>query len=131
VAAALPIAGNWSRRHAEGHCALDGIKIDPLFRTRIVDARGKSHEFCCIRCAEWWLGHQTIKPRAIYVVDETSGEEISAASAFFVRSLVETNAATANRIHVFCNKANAEKHANLFKGTLLESERPFAAALPE
>jgi hypothetical protein len=43
-----------------------------------------------------------------------------------------TNFTTANRIHAFGKKADAQKHASLFKGTLLQdSQRPFAGAVPE
>jgi hypothetical protein len=132
LVAALPVAGNWARRHPDTRCALDGAKIDPSFEVRILDSRGQSHLFCCVQCAQWWLGHESEKPAAIFVRDESTGAEVNASSAYFVRSLVTTKAATGNRVHVFRNIADAEKHAELFRGTILrDSERPFHLAEQE
>jgi hypothetical protein len=132
LVAALPVAGNWVRRHADTRCALDGAKIDPSFEVRILDSRGQNHQFCCVHCAQWWLGHEREKPAAIFVRDESTGAELNASSAHFVRSLVTTKAATGNRVHVFRDIADAERHAELFRGTLLrDSARPFHLAEQE
>jgi hypothetical protein len=126
VVASLAAVGHWARGHPAGGCALDGSPIDPVYRVAIVDARGNSHEFCCLTCARMWLDRQSTPPRAVTVTDETSGERIDAAAAYYVRSAVVTRAATGNRIHVFRNRADAEKHADACAGYVLsEAEGPF------
>lgn len=123
---ALPLLGTWIRRSGKHGCALDGMRIDPHYRVRIEEEDRRSHEFCCIRCAEIWLDRQKARPRTIHVTDEASGREILAKDAYFVRSLVYTMKTTENRVHAFANKTDAENHARDFRGTLLtESERPF------
>ncbi|HZU34991.1 MAG TPA: hypothetical protein VFA18_03740 [Gemmataceae bacterium] len=121
----MPLLTTWLQR-PESRCALDGVAIDPLYAVRIVEDHGSEHPFCCIRCASVWLKQQPEKPREIFVTDETSGTEIPAASAFFVRSFVVTTPTTGNRIHAFKARADAVKHADAANGTLLEgAERPF------
>jgi hypothetical protein len=128
AAAALPVAGHWIRGRSDDGCALDGAAIGPAFRVRVVDAAGHSRCFCCIRCAELWLTRQPSRPGAIYVTDETTGHEMEAAAAYFVRSRVVTNPGTGNRIHAFARRADAAKHAAV-GGTLLEgTDRPFHGA---
>src|ERR1700730_9561252 len=82
---ALALAGRWARRGTAEGCALDGMAIDPFSRVRIVDAQGKSYAFCCIRCAELWLEARQGNSHAVYVTDETSGEEVEASRAWYVR----------------------------------------------
>jgi hypothetical protein len=125
VVAALAFVGSWARRPGPG-CALDGVKIDPAYRVEVVDAAGARHAFCCPACAALWLEHQSSSPRAILVTDETSGESIDAADAWYVRSRVVTTPATGNRVHAFRNRADAERHAEKNGGTVLpESESLF------
>jgi hypothetical protein len=72
-----------------------------------------------------WLARQGARPREVYVTDEASGAEIDAASAYFVRSLVVTTPTTGNRVHAFRDRADAERHAEVAHGTLLNgTERP-------
>jgi hypothetical protein len=126
VLVALPLAGHWARRGARPTCAHDGGKIELPYRVRIVDDRGRDFEFCCIRCAELWLRGEKKKPRAVFVANETDGDEIDASAAYFVRSLVVTNPTTNNRIHAFRKESDAETHARTCRGRLLDaSERPF------
>ncbi len=126
VLAVLPVAGHWARQGAEPACAHDGGTIEPRYRVRIVDDRGRDFEFCCIHCAEAWLRGEKARPRAVFVTDETSGEEIEARTAHFVRSLLVTNPTTNNRVHAFRNETDAETHARASHGRLLDgSERPF------
>ena len=130
--ACLPVLGSWARRHVDTRCALDGAQIDPIFEVRIVDGKGQSHAFCSVQCAQWWLGRQSEKPAAIFVRDEHTGVEMNAASAHFVRSLVTTKASTGDRVHAFRDLPDAEKHAHLFRGTMLgDSENPFHFACQE
>jgi hypothetical protein len=126
VLLALPFLGAWMRRTNEPCCALDGGALAPSYQVRIEDTAGVSHEFCCIRCAELWLDQNPQRAYGIWVTDESSGSEVLAADAQFVRSLVVTTATTGNRIHAFREWADAERHANKCRGTILTgSERPF------
>jgi hypothetical protein len=124
---ALPLVGRWLRRTPEIRCALDAGKLVPSYRVRVEDAAGASCDFCCIRCAELWLERQAQPARAIWVTDESSGAELDAAKAHYVRSLVITTPTTGNRIHAFRDLADAERHAEKCRGTILaDGERPFA-----
>jgi hypothetical protein len=126
VVVGLPLAGKWARRSTVPACALDGARINPLYRVRVVDAQGRDQEFCCIHCAELWCGQQTDRPRAVFVTDEVTGQEIDAASAWFVRSQVVTVPHTGNRIHAFRDRADAARHADAAHGLLLsDAEKPF------
>jgi len=126
VLAALPLAGHWARRGAAQSCAFDGAIIDPIYRVRVGDADGQDLEFCCIGCAEQWLGRAVRQPRAILVTDEVGGEALDAATAFFVRSRVVTQRTTGNRIHAFRTRGDAEHHAASVSGRILDgSDRPF------
>jgi hypothetical protein len=127
VLSVLPLAGHWARSGAERTCAHDGGVIRPEYRVRIVDEHGCDVVFCCIHCAEAWLKQQKANPKAVWVTDETSGEEIEAGSAYFVRSMVVTNSSTLNRIHAFRTESDAEEHARNSAGLMLDNaERPFA-----
>src|SRR5687767_8925287 len=119
VAAALPLAGHWARRGAAVTCAYDGAEIDRAYRVRVVDHRGGEHEFCCIRCAEFWLEGQKAVPREVFVTDEPSLEEVDASAAYFVRSSVVTTPTTRNRVHAFRHRQDAQRHADSAGGTIL------------
>jgi hypothetical protein len=126
VAAGLPVAGNLLRHSDEAFCSLDGEKINASFQVRIIDDQGRSHLFCCLRCAELWQRSQPDKPRAVYVTDEKSGQEIALRSAYFVRSRVSIPTTTGNRVHTFAKRSAAEKHAATFGGRLLKADEvPF------
>jgi len=126
VVIGLPLAGKWARHTSEPRCAFDGAKIDPHYRVRVVDDQERDHQFCCIHCATLWLNHQVTKPRAVFVTDEAADQEIDAASAWFVRSLVVTVPHTGNRTHAFRERADAARHAATAQGViLLDSEKPF------
>lgn len=125
VAAGLPVAGNWARGSRKERCALDGVRIEPIFRVRIFDPHGQADQFCCVACAELWLQRQTERHVAIYVTDEVTGSELDAPLAYFVRSSVITTPHTGNRIHVFWHRSDAEQHASVARGTvLMGSDRP-------
>jgi hypothetical protein len=127
VVVGLPVVGKWARTTAAKTCAEDGAGIDPLYRARVVDLSGRDREFCCIRCAALWLSHEKLKPRSVWVTDETTGQEIPAASASYVRSMVVTVAHTGNRIHSFREPTDALRHAGAAGGRVLSGrERPFA-----
>jgi hypothetical protein len=114
----LPLLGFWARRDGPPRCAFDGLPIEPVYRVTVHHDFDEPHEFCCVQCAERWLKH---RPRALVVVtDEATGQQISAMLAWFVRSSVVTNRVTGNRVHVFQERADAERHAAKFGGDILE-----------
>lgn len=122
----LPLLGSWIRHGPGVRCALDGVAIPPMARVRIVSEVGHSSDFCCIGCAVKWLERHSHSLSTIYVIDETSGQELMVNQATFVRSLVSTNPVTGSRIHAFRALADAEKHAGECRGTILHgSDRPF------
>lgn len=126
IVVGLPLAGKWLRSGQGPRCALDGVPVQPLYRVRVVDGRGAEHVFCCIDCARRWLEQEPPGRHTVWVVDETSGEEIDADSAWFVRSHVVTTPATRNRVHAFRSRADATRHAKAARGRLLTGDdRPF------
>src|SRR5207237_994797 len=93
--ALLPLLGRWSRQAGEPKCAYDGAALEPMYRARIVENAGAEADFCCIRCAELWLRSRPAKlPPRIFVTDESTGEQIAAGLAYFVRSQVVTTRTT-------------------------------------
>ena len=121
VVVALPVAAHWARRRAEPGCAQDGGSIVPDYRVEITDASGEHHEFCCLSCAAIWLKNEAAAPRSITVVDESSGQTLDAGAAWYVRSTKITTPATGNRVHVFRNRADAERHVEQYGGTILQA----------
>ncbi len=125
VVAALAVVSQWVRSKPADACALDGSKIDAVYRVEIIDEQDGARAFCCVECARLWLARQPMPPRRILVTDESGGDVIDAATAYYVRSRVVTRPTTGNRIHVFRNRTDAERHAEQFGGVVL-SEPPFA-----
>jgi hypothetical protein len=126
VVVGLPLAGHWLRRADPTGCALDGAAIPAAYRVEVVDGQGRTHAFCCVRCAQLWLESAPESPRAITVTDEAGGGPLDATTAHYVRSWVLTMPATGNRIHVFATRRQAQEHAAAFAGTVLAgSEGPF------
>lgn len=129
----LPVLGWWARRDMAPHCALDGLRVSPLYRVRVVDAVGATHEFCCVRCAATWLARQpsTPSPRHTFVTDEATGTEIDAEAAYFAASPVTTNAVTGNRVHAFAARSAAEEHVRAFGGAILSgTDKPLGIRTP-
>jgi hypothetical protein len=124
---ALPFVGTWLRQTPGEHCALDGASLVPCYRVCVQDAAGRTRDFCCLRCAEMWVERQSAPVWAIRVTDEATGDQFAAADAHYVRSRIVTTPTTGNRIHVFRDRKDAERHALTWSGTILTgSERPFA-----
>jgi hypothetical protein len=112
----VPLAGKWLRRNEAPRCEVDGLRVDPLYRVRIVDGAGTSHLNCCVQCARRWLERHDDPHAEVYVTDETSGAEVEARSAYFVDSVVVTNPVTRNSVHAFRQRKDAEEHAKSFGG---------------
>lgn len=125
LSAGLPLVAHWARRDRPAGCALDGVPIEALYRVRVLDRDGHAHDFCGPRCARLWLKRHARPVRAVRVTDETTGAEVDAGAAWYVRSAVATARAVGARVHVFARRADAERHAATFAGTVLEGdERP-------
>jgi hypothetical protein len=127
----IPLAGKWARQDSAPRCAGDGVRIEARYRVRVVDHGGRSHEFCCPRCAAEWIAGHPGGAAAVYVADETSGEEVEAGSAWFVHSRLVTDPVTGNRVRAFRDRAAAEEHVRAFGGRVLDrSEGPFRRGWP-
>jgi hypothetical protein len=123
---ALPAAGRALRSKAPERCALDGVAIAAARRVRVVDASAAAHEFCCVDCASAWIAASNARPRDVFVTDETTGAELRAADATFVRSSVIACPETGCAIHVFADAAAGRRNAESFRGIVLTGdERPF------
>jgi hypothetical protein len=123
--AALAVVPGRLREHGSERCAFDGALADTASRVRVVDADGRSRAFCSLSCASAWLQEAPPLPRSVFVTDETTGREVRARDAFFVRSAMPGSDPTTGRIHVFALRADAERHVSAFGGVLLEGgERP-------
>jgi ribosomal protein L24E len=124
----LPVLGHLSRARAPDECALDGVKIEPWSRVRVVAADGRQYEFCSVKCAELWIGAQKRGPRAVYVTDEATGQELDSAAAWYVVGRWVTTP-SGNRIHVFASRQAAEDSAGALDGVVLDAaNKPFRHA---
>ena len=124
---ALPFIGKWARSRGAVRCELDGLKIEPRYRVRIIDREGAAHSFCCVHCAERWLARSGATDATVWVTDEASGSEIDAAQAHYVHGDTPTNPITGNRLRVFASGADGEEFIRVFGGqSVPDSERPFA-----
>lgn len=115
------LAGSLLKKSGGDRCALDATRIEPIYQVDITTAEGKTLKFCCIECAKKWLAANKGKVSAVTVTDEVTGKRIDASIAYFVESSIITNPSTGNKIHVFADKADAEKHANEFGGILIQN----------
>src|SRR5262249_23489916 len=127
IVAALPVAGRALRGGREGRCAMDGVTVDALHAVRVEDAGGASRTFCCVGCASAWLRNEPPAPRRGGVIAEDTAGEVDAAAAWFVASRVVAVRATGCYIHAFATRESAERHAEEFRGELLQGDAaPFA-----
>lgn len=120
----LALAASFLKKTEGDRCALDASRIEPIYQVDITPADGGTVKFCCVECAKKWLSANKRTVRAVTVTDETTGGRLDASIAYFVESLIVTNPSTGNRIHVFAEKADAERHAKEFGGTVITN--PFA-----
>jgi len=128
--AALPVVGDGLRRGA-GNCAMDGVAIATPSCVRVVDADGSLRLFCCVRCADRWVGLNGA-PRSILVIDGPTGGQIDAGSAWFVRSPATWGDGAPDGIRAFARRSDAERHVRAYGGRMLEgAARPFAGVEEE
>lgn len=115
------VGGTLLKKTGGNRCALDATKIEPIYQVDILPVEGNVLKFCCIECAKKWLASNKGKIGAVTVTDEVTGNRIDASIAWFVESSIVTNPSTGNKIHVFAEKTDAEKHAREFKGTIIKN----------
>jgi len=123
--AALPAVGQRLRAGGTERCALDGVAVAAGRRVRVVELSGEHRVFCCVDCANAWTTSSAARPAAIFVTDETTGAELRAEDAWFVRSSVVACPETGCTVHVFASRAAAQANADSFRGVLCTGdERP-------
>lgn len=111
---------------AHDRCAQDLSPFHGAPSAEVLDATGDGHLFCSIECAEAWLARANGAPAAVRVREAESGEMLDASRATFVRSRAGATRASGVAVHAFRDPADAERHAQAFRGTLLDgSSRPF------
>lgn len=115
------LAGSLLKKSGGDRCALDATRVEPIYQVDIIPADGETLKFCCIECAKKWLAGNRGKVSAVTVTDEVTGKRIDASIAYFVESSIVTNPSTGNKTHVFAEKADAEKHAMEFNGTIIKN----------
>jgi len=115
----IALAASLQKRSGGDVCALDATKIEPIYQVDITPQDGKALKFCCIECSKKFLAANKGKAGTVTVTDEVTGKRIDADLAWFVESGVVTNQSTGNRIHVFAEKGDAERHAKDFGGTII------------
>ena len=126
LAAALPFAGHALGRHAGPHCSTDGVPLADSPVVQFVGTGPTSRRFCCVGCGQAWLRVTGEAPVRVLVTDEATGRAVDAAQAWFVRSHVEAQPATKDRVHTFARERDALSHAKAYSGVLLAgSEKPF------
>lgn len=129
VAAVLPLIGHTVRGKNPARCHWDGLPVDSVFRVRVATSPDVSYSFCCVLCAAAWIDRSAAAVSHIYVTDESSGIEVNAVQAFFVRSTVPTNAITGNRWHTFRTSADALRHADAARARVVSvTDSPLASA---
>lgn len=117
----IAVGSSLLKKSSGERCALDAIKIEPIYQVDIIPAEGKMLKFCCIECAKKWLAANKERITGVTVTDEVTGNRIDASIAWFVESSVVTNHSTGNRTHVFAEKKDAERHARDFGGAIINN----------
>jgi ribosomal protein L24E len=102
-------------------CDYDGTKIEPLYAVYFTLQDGTEKKFCSIVCSSMIFSELKKKVKEVMVVDEVSEKKIRASQAFFVESEVITTLHVKNRIHVFSNREDAERHLKRFNGKWIEN----------
>ena len=117
----IAAAGGLIKGRMAARCDYDGMRIEPIYEVDFEFEDGSVKRFCSIVCSLMDLGDEKIRPKYVTVVDEVSGKKIDAALASFVESNVITVPHVKNRIHVFAEKADAERHARQYNGKLISN----------
>ena len=110
------------RRPIEDRCDYDGVKIEPIYDVYFTLQDGTEKKFCSIACASMSFSALKKQIKEVRVVDEPSGNKINVLGAFFVESEMVTVPHNKNRIHVFANREDAERHLKRFNGRWIENQ---------
>jgi ribosomal protein L24E len=103
-------------------CDYDGVKIEPIYAVYFTLQDGTEKKFCSIACASMSFSALKKQIKEVRVVDEPSGNKINVLGAFFVESEMVTVPHNKNRIHVFANREDAERHLKRFNGRWIENQ---------
>ncbi len=112
----LALGCQGERKSVEGRCDYDGAKIEPIYAVYFIFQDSIEKKYCSIACASLSFPQLKSRIKEVMVVDERSGTKIQAAQALYVESEVVTVPHVKNRIHVFANREDAEKHLKRFDG---------------
>ena len=118
----LAIGCQEERKSIESRCDYDGVKIEPIYAVYFTLQDGTEKKFCSIACASMSFSALKKQIREVRVVDEPSGNKINVLGAFFVESEMVTVPHNKNRIHVFANREDAERHLKRFNGRWIENQ---------
>ena len=110
LAVGIPFVATAIRGKPVSGCARDGVPLDGLFMARLVTTDGSVFSFCSVHCSRDWWDHHKGAVQSVTVRDETTKDDIDAATAWFVRSAVLASRASGERIHAFGRRADAELH---------------------
>jgi len=127
VIGVIAAIGGLMKGRMAARCDYDGTRIQPIYEVDFEFEDGSIKRFCSIVCSLMDLKDEKKKLKYITVVDEVSGKKIDDSLAFFVESDVIAIPHVKNRIHVFAEKADAERHASQFDGKLIPN--PFSLAM--
>lgn len=127
VIGAIAAIGGLMKGHMAARCDYDGTWIQPIYEVDFEFEDRSIKRFCSVVCASMDLKDEEKKLKYVTVVDEASGKRIDHSLALFVESDVITIPHVKNRVHVFAEKADAERHARQFNGKLIPS--PFRQAM--
>lgn len=95
-------------------CAIDGVRIEPIYQVDLVRAGSVLRSFCSIACARAW---PEVLPDAYWKLrDEVTGTPTDAARAHFVASRVETVPSRHESVHVFAHWMDAQAHVERHGG---------------
>jgi len=118
----LAIGCQEERKSIESRCDYDGVKIEPIYAVYFTLQDGTEKKFCSIACASMSFSALKKQIKEVRVVDEPSGNKINVLGAFFVESEMVTVPHNKNRIHVFANREDAERHLKRFNGRWIENQ---------
>jgi hypothetical protein len=103
----------YQRGRAE-RCALDGLRIEALYRVDLGRDGETVHSFCCVDCAAEWP--EVHAGDTWTVRDEVTGGELDHTLAVFVASDVVVVPSRGAATHAFARWEDAQAHAAAYHG---------------
>jgi hypothetical protein len=118
----LALASAWYRRqHAIAFCQFDNNRIEPVYEVDLIANDDARWRFCSVYCASQWWQRSRRDVREIIVRDEVTGKPLDASLATFVESDVVTYLTHGDRVHVFADPEQAQRHAKQYRGRVVPS----------